>query len=96
MIKVLTSTQMRKVDSTAIESLKIPGLILMENAGRVVCEQVLDIFNEQENHSQSVLVICGKGNNGGDGFVAARHLIQENVQVTVVSLFEPEELSGDV
>ncbi|MDD3012846.1 MAG: NAD(P)H-hydrate dehydratase [Candidatus Gastranaerophilales bacterium] len=95
MIKVLTGEQMRNIDKKAIEDLKIPGLILMENAGRAVCEQTLEIIDEIKIENPGVLVICGKGNNGGDGFVAARHLVQNNIQATVVSLHEESDLSGD-
>ncbi|OGI01398.1 MAG: hypothetical protein A2Y25_02565 [Candidatus Melainabacteria bacterium GWF2_37_15] len=91
-MKVLSSRQMKQVDQRAIEELGIPGVLLMENAGRSVCEKVIEIT---ENEEKSVLVICGKGNNGGDGFVAARHLIENSVQTTVISLFRPENLSGD-
>ncbi len=83
---------MREVDSRAIEELGIPGILLMENAGRAVSEKILEIA---DNTSLSVLVICGKGNNGGDGYVAARHLIENNMQTTVISLFRPDDLSGD-
>ena len=92
MIKILTGSQMRDVDKKAIQELQIPGIILMENAGRAVYEQVIEIL---ENDNDNVLIICGKGNNGGDGFVAARHLIEDEVLTTVISLFPEEELSGD-
>ena len=95
MIKVLTGTQMRKIDQKTIVDLGIPGLILMENAGLAVYDQILDIIENIKSEFVSVLVICGKGNNGGDGFVAARHLIEDNIQTTVVSLYQEQELSGD-
>jgi len=94
MLKILSGNQMREVDKKAIEELKIPGILLMENAGRAVYEQVLEIINSLEDESASVLVICGKGNNGGDGFVAARHLIENEIQTTAVSLFRKDNLSG--
>ncbi|OGI22032.1 MAG: hypothetical protein A2255_01005 [Candidatus Melainabacteria bacterium RIFOXYA2_FULL_32_9] len=94
-MKVLTGTQMRNIDKKAIEELNIPSLILMENAGRAVFEQVIEILNEIKDEHISVLVICGKGNNGGDGFAAARHLILEEIPVYVLSLYHEEELSGD-
>jgi hypothetical protein len=95
MIKVLTGDQMKNVDKKAIEDLRVPGLILMENAGRAVFEQILDILDETEIENPNILVICGKGNNGGDGFVTARHLVQNGIQVKVVSLYEESDLSGD-
>ena len=87
MLKILSGTQMREIDKKAIKELKIPGILLMENAGRAVYEQVLEIIDATQDESASVLVFCAKGNNGGDGFVAARHLIENNIQTTVVSLF---------
>jgi len=83
---------MKLVDTRAIEELGVPGVLLMENAGRAVSEKVFEIAGAEY---KSVLVICGKGNNGGDGYVAARHLIENNMQTTVISLFRPESLSGD-
>lgn len=94
MLKILSGSQMREVDKKAIEELKIPGILLMENAGRAVYEQVLEIIDTIEDELSSVLVICGKGNNGGDGFVAARHLIENDIQTTAVSLFRKDNLSG--
>ncbi len=93
MIKVLTGQQMKKIDQKAIEELQIPGILLMENAGRSVYEKIEEIITEKERE-MSVLVVCGKGNNGGDGFVTARHLIENSIQTTVISLFRPDNLSG--
>ena len=93
MLKILSGTQMREIDKKAIKELKIPGILLMENAGRAVYEQVLEIIDATQDESASVLVFCAKGNNGGDGFVAARHLIENNIQTTVVSLFRKDNLS---
>lgn len=83
---------MKQVDRRAIEELGIPGMLLMENAGRAVSEKALELLDES---NKSALVVCGKGNNGGDGFVAARHLIESSVQTIVISLFRPDVLSGD-
>jgi len=94
MLKILTGKQMREVDRKAVEELKIPGILLMENAGRAVYDLIREIIDSSENDSPSVLVICGKGNNGGDGFVTARHLTENNIQTTVVSLFKKDNLSG--
>lgn len=92
MIKILSGLQMKEVDRRATEELGIPGIILMENAGRAVCEQVLELIKSDD---KSTLVVCGKGNNGGDGYVAARHLIENSVQTAVISIFRPDCLSGD-
>lgn len=96
MIKVLTGIQMKNIDKKAMEDLRIPGLILMENAGRAVFEQVDELLEEFEKEDKNVLVICGKGNNAGDGFVAARHLIQNGIQTYVLSLYRETDFSGEV
>ena len=93
-MKVLTAAQMRDVDLRTIE-LGIPGIVLMENAGHRVVEFLQQKFAPLSEHR--VVVLCGKGNNGGDGFVVARQL---HTRVRVRSLhvvFEgkAEELKGD-
>ncbi len=67
-----SAEQMQQYDRTAIHGLGIPGLLLMENAGRAVVDAVDRSVGGLR--SQRVAVVCGKGNNGGDGFVIARHL----------------------
>lgn len=93
-MKVLTAAQMREVDRRTIE-LGIPGLILMENAGSRVAE-FLELKCRPLSQ-QRILVICGKGNNGGDGLVVARQLYTRfrPAALDVVAGFRPEELSGD-
>lgn len=87
---VLNRRQVREVDRRAIEDLKMPGLVLMENAGRGCCD-VLQMLGVRG----PVLVVCGKGNNGGDGFVIARHLDNLGVAVDVALLCSADELRGD-
>lgn len=96
MIKVLTGNQMQNIDKIAINDLKIPSLILMENAGISVYKKICELLADFSNDTSSVLVICGKGNNGGDGFVTARHLIENNVNTFVVALYNESDLKGDV
>jgi hydroxyethylthiazole kinase-like uncharacterized protein yjeF len=81
MKRLLTSAQMRETDRRAIEEVGIPGLILMENAGLGVARLVTSILDHDT--SKRILILCGKGNNGGDGFVAARHLINRGYPVEV-------------
>jgi len=81
MEKALTREEMRELDRKAIEEYKIPGIILMENAGRNVAEEVLKMLDDP--HQAKVAILCGKGNNGGDGFVVARHLHNHNISVGV-------------
>ncbi len=72
---ILTASQARKIDVYARESLGVPVSILMENAGRSVAEEALRVLGKKSR----VAVFCGKGNNGGDGFVAARHLLAKGI-----------------
>ena len=81
---------MRAVDRWAIEELGVPSLELMEAAGRAVAEVVAGLTPDGP-----VRVVCGKGNNGGDGFVAARHLRGMGFEVDVLLLWPGEELRGD-
>lgn len=93
-MKVLTPEQMRDVDVRTME-LGIPGLILMENAGCRVVEFLEQRFAPLAG--QRIVVICGKGNNGGDGLVIARqlHVRVHPASLDVVLAFPPEELRGD-
>jgi ADP-dependent NAD(P)H-hydrate dehydratase / NAD(P)H-hydrate epimerase len=81
---------MRTVDRWAIEGRGIPSLELMEAAGRAVAEAVAELARDG-----AVRVVCGKGNNGGDGLVAARHLQEMGFEVEALLLWPAEELSGD-
>lgn len=89
----LTRQQVRQIDQTAIETLGIPGVILMENAGRQcadVAAEMLDQF-----HGQTVAVVCGSGNNGGDGYVLARHLDLRGFEVETFLVVPPDKITGD-
>ena len=72
-MKVLTAAQMQAVDRRTIDEIGIPGIVLMENAGRGVAEEIIRRFSITD--SPRVLIVAGKGNNGGDGYVIARHLL---------------------
>ncbi|MBW1685821.1 MAG: hypothetical protein JRS35_12265, partial [Deltaproteobacteria bacterium] len=82
---------MRGLDRHTIETLGIPGEVLMENAGRAATELVL----EELPAGGEVLVVCGAGNNGGDGFVVARQLALLGVPVRAALLGEASALRGD-
>jgi len=89
----LTCEQIRQIDRAAIEGIGMPGVILMENAGRGVAEF---IYRTLINPARSrVLILCGPGNNGGDGFVVARHLHNAGVDVTLALSVPVESLRGD-
>lgn len=81
----------RRLDRHAIESLGVPGDVLMESAGRAVCEAVL----EELRPGGRVVVVCGTGNNGGDGFVIARHLRLLGVDVRAVLVGDENRLAAD-
>ncbi|MFA6570925.1 MAG: NAD(P)H-hydrate epimerase, partial [Bacteroidota bacterium] len=73
---ILNPDEMRKADATAIEKHFIPSLVLMENAARSAAEIIIEIFAENGIYEPDVCIICGSGNNGGDGFAIARHLFE--------------------
>jgi NAD(P)H-hydrate epimerase len=78
----LSRDEVRELDSRAIHEFGVPGVVLMENAGRGAAELLLKLRTKQ----QEVLILCGPGNNGGDGFVMARHLQNAGVDVGVMYL----------
>jgi ADP-dependent NAD(P)H-hydrate dehydratase / NAD(P)H-hydrate epimerase len=92
-MKVLTQKQMQSIDKQAVKDIGIIGPILMENAGREIAEAIKKRFPRIEK--ENVLIISGKGNNGGDGFVVARHLFNSGAQVRIILLAEKQGLDGD-
>ncbi len=93
LMEVLTGEQMRRVDRRAIDELGVASLLLMESAGRGVAEMLLQDYPHAAAHG--VLVLCGKGNNGGDGLVAARHLARLGVTPRVLLFGRFDEIRGD-
>ena len=87
---LLTRAQARALDDRAIHELGIPSIVLMENAGRGMAELLLRL-----GVRGTVVICCGKGNNGGDGFVIARHLGIAGVAVVVLLFAAPDSLTGD-
>lgn len=92
-MKIATAAEMRGIDKAAIEYFGIPGLVLMENAGAALARQVASILTDAAN--KKVCVFAGKGNNGGDGFVAARHLASLGAKVKVFLVFDEDDMAGD-
>lgn len=89
----LTCGQLRELDILAIEHVGIPGVVLMENAGRAVAGILYDkLLNPA---AARVVVLCGAGNNGGDGLVVARCLRDARVSVSVVLAAPPDSVHGD-
>lgn len=88
--------RIRDVDRIALENFGMPGVVLMENAGRGAADWILQSMNSDVNDlPKSALVLCGTGNNGGDGFVIARHLHAAHVPVTVCIFGSKERMAPD-
>jgi NAD(P)H-hydrate epimerase len=87
---LLTREEARALDRRAIDEFAVPGIVLMENAGRGMAELLLSL-----GIAGPVVVCCGKGNNGGDGFVIARHLDNARVPLRALLFADPAELAGD-
>src|SRR4051812_45212803 len=92
-MRILTAAQMREADRRTIEEIGIPSLVLMENAGRQVVAAIEAVHAELLE--QSVAVLCGRGNNGGDGFVVARTLLPGGVDVSVFLIGRVADVRGD-
>jgi NAD(P)H-hydrate epimerase len=90
-MKIVSAAEMREIDRATSERFGVPSITLMENAGSAVAHFVLSDYPQAER----VGVVCGKGNNGGDGFVVARKLVEAGRAVRVLLLCDPEELRGD-
>jgi len=92
---VVTNAQMRELDRITIDELKVPGELLMENAGAAVARRAVELLQAAGVSSPVVLVVAGSGNNAGDGFVAARHLVDHVAGLRVALLAAPDRLQGD-
>ncbi len=93
-MKLVNADQMRAIDDRAINVEKIPSLELMENAGRGIFEYIKENIIPQFDRP-NIAVICGRGNNGGDGFVVGRHLIDDGWEVDFYLVGDDEKLSDD-
>src|SRR5687767_15310276 len=92
-MRILTAAQMREADRFTIEEIGIPSLVLMENAGRQVVAAMEAAY--EERLAGRVAVLCGRGNNGGDGFVVARTLLQRGIDAAVFVIGSLAEVRGD-
>jgi NAD(P)H-hydrate epimerase len=90
---ILTREQIRKVDGIAIEELGIPGVVLMENAGRNAAGQIR--YRVRARQAARAVIFCGSGNNGGDGFVISRQLANAGIDLLIFLTGDPERLSPD-
>jgi NAD(P)H-hydrate epimerase len=93
MTPILTAAEMRRADKNAIEQLGIPSLVLMENAARGACDLLIHQLGSLKG--KRVAIVCGKGNNGGDGIALARHALIHGAEVTCALLASEDELSAD-
>ena len=91
-MKIVSAAEMREIDRATSERFGVPSLTLMENAGSAVAELGIATYP----WAVRIGVLCGKGNNGGDGFVVARKLRDAGKDVALLLLCDPTELSGDV
>src|SRR5438105_9131659 len=92
-MRVLNAAQMREADRRTIEDIGIPSLVLMENAGRQAVAAMEAMYSDL--FERQVAVLCGRGNNGGDGFVIARTLLQRGVDVAVFLIGRVSDVRGD-
>ena len=93
MFPVVTAEQMQAIDRHAIDDFGIPGITLMENAGVGIIQELQRRFPDLSH--KKIFIFCGKGNNGGDGFVIARHLFSLDSEVRVLLAGKLSELKGD-
>lgn len=92
-MRKVTAAEMREIDRCAIQEFGIPGVVLMENAGRGAATVALDMLKGADNPKAAV--VCGQGNNGGDGYVIARHLHNAGISVVVRIVAPREKIAGD-
>ena len=90
-MKIVSAAEMRQIDRVTSERFGVPSLTLMENAGAAVARVALERYPD----ARRITILCGKGNNGGDGFVAARKLLEAGREVRVLLLAEASQLAGD-
>lgn len=89
---IVTSEEMRRIDRYAIDHIGMPAMVLMENAGRAVSEEVISFL---EGRPGRIAILTGKGNNGGDGIVAGRHLSEAGYQVHLIYAESPDRFQGE-
>jgi len=92
-MRAVSAEQMRQLDRVTIEEIGIPGVVLMENAGRGATAVALEHLGDP--HGKRVAILCGRGSNGGDGFVIARHLANRGAHVECLLMAPESEIRGD-
>src|SRR3569832_1949628 len=94
MIKILTAEQMREVDRLTTEQYGIPSILLMENAAHAAARVITEKLGGSVK-GKSILILCGPGNNGGDGAAIARLLSNSGASVMALLLTKPDAVKGD-
>ena len=94
-MKAITAETMRELDRKTIEEFGTPGDVLMERAGQGVADAISDLAEAHQLNQPATCLIAGKGNNGGDAFVAARYLLDAGMDVETWLIAEPDDLRGD-
>lgn len=89
----LTRAQVREIDRLSIEQYHIPGIVLMENAARAAADVATDMLGSASG--RQILILCGGGNNGGDGLAVARHLHNRGAQISIALTIDPAKFKGD-
>ena len=92
-MKILNSAEMKRVDQKTIQQVGIPGVVLMENAGLQMVKAIEDRW--PPTSPMKIAIFCGKGNNGGDGYVVARHLYNRGHKPLIILLARRGEITGD-
>jgi NAD(P)H-hydrate epimerase len=90
---LLTRAQVREVDRRSIEQYHIPGVVLMENAARAAADVACEMLGDPRD--ARVLILCGGGNNGGDGLAVARHLHNRGAKITIALATDPARYKGE-
>ena len=88
---LVTAEEMRRIEERIMEETGVPGTVLMENAGRSVADEITKRFPKP----QKAVILAGKGNNGGDGWVIARYLLYRNWDVACWLVGDPDQLTPD-
>ncbi|MFZ8802677.1 MAG: NAD(P)H-hydrate epimerase, partial [Candidatus Calescibacterium sp.] len=93
--KLVSRERARELDQIAEKEYGIPTLLLMENAGRMIAENILKIVSERG--LKNIVIVAGKGNNGGDGFCAAKHIKNQRkeINIKIIILEDEGKLKGD-
>lgn len=92
-MKLVKPDEMKKIDKWAIEEVGIPGVVLMENAGRGTVDKMEEEYGPLEY--KKIIIVCGKGNNGGDGFVISRCLKKRKADISVFLIGKIKDVKGD-